>query len=140
MTEQEQDVDVDTDSDDIGGDLKSPKKPYSKLAVELTGEDLKSPGVQKLLLAEISRLEHHSLKYDFCKDELSSAKQKCAVLEEKQKTHALLEVLYTAGLGVGAVLIGLTPSVKESTFSPLVVLGLGVILILVAIAAKLRHK
>ena len=140
MTDQEQDVDVDTSSNGKSGDLKSPRKPYSKIAVELTDEDLKSPGVQKLLLAEISRLEHHSLKYEFCKDELSSANQKCAVLEEKQKKHTFTEVLYTAGLGVGATMIGLTPSVKESSFPPLVILGLGAVLILVAIAAKLRQK
>ena len=115
----DQDIDIDTDAEHGVGDLKSPKKPFSKLAVELTDEDLKSSGVQKLLLAEISRLEHHASKYDYYRDELATAKQKCAVLEEKYEKHALLEVLYSAGLGVGAVLIGLTPSINSSDFSPL---------------------
>lgn len=140
MNKQEQDVDVDTEGSNKGGDLKSPKRPYSKLAVELTDDDLQSPGVQKLLLAEISRLEHHSSNYEFCKDALSIANQKCAVLEEKQRTSVLLEVLYSAGLGVGATLVGLTPSVKESAYSPMVVLGLGAVLIVIAVVAKLRHK
>lgn len=140
MTNQEQDVDSDAGGEGRGGDLKSPKKPYSKIAVELTDEDLKSAGVQKLLLAEISRLEHYSYKYDSCNGELILAKQKCAVLEEKQKAHDFLDALYTVGIGIGATLIGLTPSVTGIDYLKLVVLGLGAALVLAAVAAKVRHK
>lgn len=136
----DQDIDIDSDAEHGLGDLKSPKKPFSKLAVEITDEDLKSSGVQKLLLAEISKLEHHASKYDYCRDELAMARQRCAVFEERNNKHAILEVLYSAGLGVGAVLIGLTPSVGSSSYAPLVVLGLGVVLMLVAVVAKLRYK
>ena len=134
------DQDIDSDEEPGVGELKSPKKPFTKLAVELTGEDLQSPGVQKLLLAEISRLEHHAHKYDFCKDELAEAKQLCAVYAEKQKTHTFLEILYSVGLGVGAALIGLTPSIKSENYSGLVILGLGIVLMLGAVMAKLRQK
>lgn len=140
MSDREQDVDTDSEGSGKGGDPKTPRKPYSKLAVELADEDLKSPGVQKLLLAEISRLEHYSSNHDFCKDQLSIYKTKCAVLEEKQRTHTFLEVLYSVGLGVGATLIGLTSSMNGSGIPPLTILALGALLILVAVVAKLRQR
>lgn len=135
-----EDVDLSPDEGDSSSDLKSPKKPFTKLAVELGPEDLQSPGVQKMLLAEISRLEHQAAKYEANRDLLASADKKVAVLEETNNKSTAYEVLYSAGLAIGSGLIGLTPSISSSNVSPLIVLAFGVVLIGIAVTAKWRQK
>lgn len=139
MTDIE-DVDVAPDEGAETSDIKSPKKPFSKLAVELSPDDLQSPGVQKMLLAEISRLEHQASKYEPCRDLLAESDKRVAVLEEANDKSVAHEILYSVGLAIGSALIGLVPSIDANNYSPIVVLGFGVVLIGVAVVAKWRRK
>ena len=142
MIENEEDVDVDPQpqGEDMSPHLKGPRKAFSKLAVELTDEDLRSQGVQKLLLAEISRLEASETRAESFRERFNEKDKQCAVLEEKGKTIVFSEVLYSVSLTLGAALLGLTPSIKSEGISPGVIGTIGVLLIIGAIVAKVVRK
>lgn len=81
MVDNESDIDIDhqpQEADD-SGHIKTPRKAFSKLAVELSDEDLKSQGVQKLLLAEISRLENAAVHADNYREKFNESDKECAV-------------------------------------------------------------
>ena len=71
----EPDIDIDHQPQkaDDSGHIKTPRKAFSKLAVELSDEDLKSQGVQKLLLDEISRLENAAVHADSYRDKFNES-------------------------------------------------------------------
>lgn len=119
---------------------KSPKRPFSKLAVELSDQDLESKGVQKLLLAEISRLESIVSKLEGFRDKYYLIDKDKAVLTREKDSRVFLEVLYSAGLTIGAALIGLTPSISSVSFSPILVSVFGAILIIISVIARVRTK
>lgn len=116
------------------------RKAFSKLAVELDDEDLNAKGVQKLLLAEISRLESAALQVDSLKEKYHQADKERAILKENQKIFAFSEVLYSVSLTVGSALIGLSPSIKSSDVSPWVVGGVGGVLIVGSVLAKVFRR
>ena len=119
---------------------KPARKEYSKLATELTNEELSSSGVQKMFLAEISRLETLIIRIDKFRDKFYDADKKLAVSLEKEKTHKFSEILYSVSLTLGAVLLGFSPSLDSEKNQPLVIGGIGLILVAGAIFAKLVKK
>ncbi|WP_457749099.1 hypothetical protein [Sulfurimonas sp.] len=117
--------------------IKSSRKAFSKLALELTDEELKSPGVQKMLLAEISRLEYTAIKSESYKDKFHQADKDKAVLIEKEKNINFSEILYSLSLTLGAILIGLVPSM---TTNKTAIGAIGVLFVLGAVIAKVIKK
>ena len=140
MTDTDIDIDLEPQEDDSREHIKTARKAFSKLAVELSDDDLKSQGVQKMLLAEISRLENAALQADSYRDKYNESDKNCAVLKENQKTFVFSEILYSVSLTLGAVLLGLTPSIKTEGVSPVIIGGIGVILIIGAVIAKVFKK
>lgn len=117
--------------------VKSSRKAFSKLALELTDDELKSTGVQKMLLAEISRLESTVAKSESFRTKFHEADKDKAVLIEKEKTFIFSEILYSVSLTLGALLIGLVPSM---TSNKLVIGAIGSLFIVGAIVAKVVKK
>lgn len=134
------DADVEPESGEGTAHIKSSRKAFSKLATELSDEDLKSPGVQKMLLAEISRLESAALYSEEFKGKYHEADKECAVLKEKEKTLIFSEILYSVSLTLGAALLGVAPSVTSANYSPMVVGIIGTLLVIGAIVAKVGKK
>lgn len=93
-----------------------PSSPFSKLKRELSEEDLKSPAVQRLLLAEIDKLEYKSSDYDNLYDNFHSVDKECSILKEKIKTSKSTEVLYGFALTIGSIVIGLASLVWEDGY------------------------
>lgn len=133
-------ADIEPDEPTRSGHIKSSRKAFSKLAVELTDDELNSSGVQKMLLAEISRLESSVLHSEGFRDKYHAAEKYRAVLEEKGKTFLFSEILYSVSLTIGAVILGLSPSIKTSTVSPVIVGAIGAALIIGAVVAKVVKK
>jgi hypothetical protein len=142
MATNEPDIDIDHQPQkaDDSGHIKTPRKAFSKLAVELSDDDLKSQGVQKLLLAEISRLESAAIHADNYRERFNESDKECAVLKEKGKQVVFSEILYSVSLTLGAALFGLTPSIKSDSVSPNVIGAIGVVLIIGAVIAKVVKK
>lgn len=104
--------------------IKQESKPLSGLNRQLTEDDLKSPGVRKLLLGQLD-------EYETCKNRLSVTKEnfhikdkETAVLEEKLKSYVCFDWIYTTLLSVGSVLVGYYAS-QPSQGLILLVLGIG---------------
>lgn len=133
---------ADVESSNSGGTehIKSSRKAFSKLATELTDEELSSSGAQKMLLAEINRLESQALHSEGFRDKFHIADKESAVLKEKENTFIFSEILYSVSLTLGAALIGLTPSIKDSDISPALICGIGIILVVGSVIAKVFRK
>ena len=117
---------------------------FSNVKRELTEEELKSPGAMRMLLSKID-------DYDNCQKELKEYTEKfhqrdkeCAILETAAKGNTAFEIVYSALLTFGSVLIGLyssIPSNDTSRYVPTIILCVGIAAFLGGIAAKLfRHK
>jgi hypothetical protein len=144
MSNDQEDVEIGADVEPTAAEstshIKSSRKAFSKLATELTDDELSSPGVQKMLLAEISRLESAVTYSEAYKDKYHIADKDREVLKEKEKTFIFSEILYSVSLTLGAALIGLTPSIKSSEVSPVIIGIVGFLLVGGAIVAKVVRK
>lgn len=113
------------------------EKPFSRLNRVLTEEDLKSPGVRKMLIGQLD-------EYEQCKGELSDyrdrfhAKDKeAAILTEKIAGFITFEWLYSLLLTLGSILIGFYASQSDQGILLLIV---GIITVIVAVILKYKHS
>jgi VIT1/CCC1 family predicted Fe2+/Mn2+ transporter len=92
-----------------------PTLPYGKLLAlqnlrrQLTDEELATPGVQKLLLdmVEVAETEKESIKEYVQK--YNEADKKASILAEKLNKDRKIDVFFGVGIGLGGVIIGLSP-------------------------------
>ena len=76
---------------------------------QLTDEELKSPGVQKLLLDMLQEADDEREELRPYVDRFHDANKTAAVLREGLKTHTAIEVFFGVGVGLGGAIIGLSP-------------------------------
>ena len=112
-------------------------KPLSGLNRQLTEDDLKSPGVRKLLLGQLD-------EYETCKNKLSETMEifhikdkETAVLSEKLKSYVCFDWIYTCLLSVGSILVGYYASQPSQG---LILLGLGIGSLLFAFYLKYKNS
>ncbi|MBU1391146.1 MAG: hypothetical protein KJ856_21305 [Gammaproteobacteria bacterium] len=133
-------ADVEPASAEEAPHIKSSRKAFSKLATELSDKDLSSSGVQKMLLAEITRLESAVLRAEGFAMKFHNSDKECAVLREKEKTFLFSEILYSVSLTLGAALIGIAPSISSPNYAPAAVGIIGGLLVIGAVIAKVVKK
>ena len=128
----------------IGGGLPTAEPPLTKtkrqsfggLRRQLSEAELSGPGVQKMLLDEIDRLDGELAQMINIDGKFHSADKDVAVLREKFKSHTALELISTASLTIGSIGVGLVYGIKENpTFAWIVLVG-GALLIIVGLWAK----
>lgn len=110
------------------------RRALSQLRRELTSDELSSPGAQKLLLEMLDRAEIECEGARIYVERYHATSMRAAVLEEKVRGSKAFEVLYSMGLTIGGVLIGLYP--KLGIVSGII----GLILVAASAAAKLFLK
>lgn len=76
---------------------------------QLTDEELKNPGVQKLLLDMLQESDEEREGLRSYVDRFHTADKASAVLMETVKTHTAIEVFFGVGVGLGGAIIGLAP-------------------------------
>ena len=113
------------------------RQAFSQLRHDLTEVDLESPGVRKMLLNEIDRLEKEIIELVKYRDKFHLVDKANAVLQEKFKTLIWSEVLYSVCLAIGPLLIGISFSIKE--YSSYVLISGGVLSI-ISIVARIVKK
>lgn len=123
-----------------GGEEERPeytkvKRPFSKLTTELEPEDLAEKGVQKMILAEVARLEGEVAELKIFERDFHKLDKDCEVLKAKSKKETMLEILYTAAVAIGSALIGWLPS-SSTQGGTLGVLFMGIGLFAFALLAK----
>lgn len=113
------------------------EKPFSRLNRVLTEEELKSPGVRKLLIGQLD-------EYDQCKSDLADYRNKyhakdkeAAILTEKIAGFITFEWLYSLLLSVGAILIGYYASQPDQGILLLII---GATSLILAVILKYMHS
>lgn len=134
-------------TEDTGGGTGLPqtkgksRKAFENIRRQLSDEELSSPATQRLLIAEIDRLEEENGNLRDIQNSYHAADKRAAVLDEKLKTNIAQDVIFGGCLTVGAALIGLTPSLWSTGKSyGWILLTLGVSLITVGIASKVVKR
>jgi hypothetical protein len=88
-----------------------------------------------MLLDEVDRLDFENEELTGYVDRFHEADKTCAVLREQQKSNLASDIVFTAAISLGGVLLGLLSSVRDrASFWPL--LGVGVLMVATGIAAK----
>lgn len=113
------------------------RRSFASVRRDLDNEELKSPGVQKMLLDDVERLEREVSELKGFRDQFYDEAKKCAVLSEKRKLYIGIEVVHAACLSIGSVAISYAIAFwsTEKSGSGLA-LGGGVVLIAAALLAK----
>lgn len=123
------------DSSQLGE--KQESKPLSGLNRQLTEDDLKSPGVRKLLLGQLDEYETCKSKLEITMKNFYSKDKETAVLSEKLKSYVNFDLIYTSLLSVGSILIGYYASQPNQG---LILLFIGIFSVLIAFYLKYRNR
>src|SRR5271157_3728241 len=90
------------------------RKLFRSVSQELSDTDLKDPGLQKMLLAEIERIDSECVNLKGYVERFNEADKERAVLQEKLRTVTSIEVVFGAGMGIGGAMMGLGLSFPEN--------------------------
>ena len=85
---------------------KAKRQSFGGLRRQLSEEELSGPGVQKMLLDEIDRLDGELVQASDMAEKFHVADKDAAILRERFKSHTALELISTASLTVGSVALG----------------------------------
>ena len=111
-------------------------RPYTNIATELLPDELTNPGVQKLILSEISRLEFELDSLRKYESEFHRRDKECTALTAQAKKDKTLDYLYSGALTIAGILLGWSPSNTGAINGfPALLLGFG--LLVLAAAARI---
>ena len=115
------------------------RRPFSKLAIELETDDLAQKGVQKMILAEIARLETEVAMLEDYEAKYHDKDKECAVSSVRLKKNTMLEILYTVAIAIGSGLIGWLPS-SSTSGGTAAILAMALGLFIFALLAKWKGE
>ncbi|MFB9151054.1 hypothetical protein [Roseovarius ramblicola] len=115
---------------------KGQRQPFINLRRELSEEELSNSGVQKMMLAEVERLDAENDKLQDVQLQYHQKDKQVAVFEEKFKAKVAIEVISTGMITVGSVLLGLAYGAWDKAPLGLFFLASGVALVILAVVAK----
>lgn len=112
-----------------------------ELRRELTEEDIKSSGAQKLLLDMLREADDELEELRPYVNRFHDADKNVAVLREKIKTHTAIEIFFGVGVGLGGTIIGLAPFLGSTnpTYRTIAVI-VGFVLMIGAIIGRAVKK
>ena len=111
----------DRDKEPTQGNTFQPqlKRPYDNLVTDLSEDDLKSPGVQKLILSKSNELEVENYKLKEENDLYRKLEVKFATISSEltnlKASQRTIASLHSICLGAGTCLIGVSLSIGEKT-------------------------
>ena len=111
---------------------KKRRQALAKVGRTLSDDDLKSPGVQKMLLDNIDRLEMEVDELSGFRERFHTAHEDAAVLRER----LYLSWVRDGSLASGAAILGLAQSLWSVPLAGWIVTGIGGLLLVVAFVAK----
>jgi hypothetical protein len=85
------------------------RQSFRAIRRELQEAELTNPGVQRLILEDLETAEAECEALREYIERYHDADKRAAVLEEKLRTHAALEIICAVGLGAGFAIVGLAP-------------------------------
>lgn len=118
---------------------KKRRRSFGKVRRELSDEELDTSGVQKMLLDEVDRLEGAEIDLKSTLEKFHDATTQLEVAKEKLKTHNSFDLISTGTVAVGSLLFGAAFNWKNDSALFWILIILGVVLIVIGIAAKVKR-
>jgi hypothetical protein len=116
------------------------RQSFRAIRRELQEAELTNPGVQRLILEDLETAESECEAIREYVERYHEADKRAAVLEEKLRTHAALEILFAVGLGMGFAIVGLAPYFWDGTLRGPAALLVGAVLIIGSVAARIVKR
>ena len=101
---------------------------------------MSSPAAKKMLLQKIDEFDECAAKLDLLEKQFHEKDKLCAVQEEKLASSTKFDLLYSSCLTLGAAIVGLAPSIDGNEVIKYVILGLGILLLGIAVISKLKKS
>jgi hypothetical protein len=111
----------------------------SEIGRVLAPEELSSSGAQKLIIELLDRAEAECKRLHDYEDKYHECFTRAAVLEARVQNSTAFEVLYSASIVLGGLILGLYQSLAGTPLAPWA-LAIGALFIVGAIAAKLASN
>jgi len=128
-------TDEDVGAVTIPSESSVPSSPYSLISRQIKETDLASPAVQRILLAEVDKLQREVARLEDVETQYHQVDKETAVLQEKIKSLTSHEVLYGFSLTVGSLIAGLSPLLSPAGYG-LQTFGVGILLVLGAVLSR----
>jgi|HubBroStandDraft_1064217.scaffolds.fasta_scaffold79981_3 hypothetical protein len=105
---------------------------------ELTEDDLKNPGVVKLILDRLDAALTRCAGLETYRERFHEADKEVAVLSERTRSRTALDIAWGGGVAVGAMCVGLAPGLWSGmpTWAGPVVLAVGIALIALGVTVR----
>ena len=115
---------------------KTKRKSFDGIRRKLTTNELKSSGVHKMLMDDLDRLEEELKAARDFEEKFHASDKAQAILQEKFKVYSAVEVLSTASLTGGGLILGYVSNIwaNQPTAGNLLVVGL--LLLFAGLSAK----
>lgn len=113
---------------------------FGEIKRQLSDEDLKSPGVQKLLLDDLERAESECEIMQGYIERYHDADKRAAVLEERVRSGTAIEIMFGVGVGLGGTIMGLAPMFWSDQPKGYIALIIGGLLICGASIARMVKR
>lgn len=123
---------ADDEPEEAAGPSDTPKgrSAFRRMGRELTSEELQSPGVTKILLDDVERLEADNKRLSNFETKFHSADKNVAILTNKLAVGKSFEIVSTGTIAIGGVLAGLVTSLTTHqifvSFAAAVLIATGV--------------
>lgn len=142
MTQKDEDTEEPTVALVPSGEGRTPTKgkrrSFHNLRRELSEDELSSPGVQKMVMDELDRLDGELGEAKRDSAALTTANLKVARLEERLKVHRAWEIISTICIALGPLFIGLAYSNWKAELAIPTAFGGGLLLLLGVIAKLVK--
>lgn len=112
------------------------RKTFARIRVELSDEELASPGVQKMIVEELGRSQEIISSMENFREKFYEVDKSLAIEIQKGRRHLALEIISGGCLATGAAAIGYAPSLTSLPLAGYIAVGFAVILILIGVLAK----
>jgi hypothetical protein len=122
---------------DVGQNIAVKSRPaFARIRRELSEDELATPAVQRMLLSEVERLERVETEFVAVRAQFHAVDKRASVLEERHRKWTATEVLATACVAVGSVMLGYAPSFPGGSPHQTITIVLGAALVIAGIVVK----
>ena len=112
------------------------RKTFSRIKIELSDEELASPGVQKMIVEELGRSQDTISVMEGYRERFHKVDKELAVEKEKNKKNLFLEIISGGCLAAGTAAFGYAPSLTTLPMAGYIAVAFGVVLTVIGVGAK----
>ena len=113
------------------------RRTFSRIALELSTEELSSPGVQKLIVEELGRCQATISELEQIRFEFHKTDKDLAIEREKNNKNIGVEIISSGCLAVAGAILGYAPSLTSLPAAGYVAFAFGVLLTFIGVVAKI---